>query len=400
MTYSSENKRFTIIGTPTEQLAAAKLVNDAIVNLPPENETRYYKFDEQVSDTMIELLNERVKNVSKIERDSRNNAVLRVTAKPYQHEEIAQAIEKIQAEYPLKDENSFATYLVTSDVVTRFNQVKDDFQKNHGSIKLLDDGSKGVLSVWALPAQQAALKKLLEELGNLDSVSKTTAALYKPKHVDAPTLISILTDLHPSVKATNDTVNARLILRGTADSLAAAQETLAALDVVQDDAVVRVYKAYPIQGFYTTDKVGNYYSPQYYLRDISALVPAARVSFDYYNQQIIVWGTEEEHAIVAKIIDDLTKNTGVDKRIMRWQIRRANYSTLTSQIAAVYPRAVATYDSVSKTLLIRAANGVSLDAVKELLELLDPEEVSEFDPVLEYYDAGAKPSPDLISAVK
>ncbi|MDO5749355.1 MAG: hypothetical protein Q4Q42_06945, partial [Planctomycetia bacterium] len=400
LTYSSENRRFTIIGTPTEQLAAAKLVNDAIVNLPPENETRYYKFDEQVSDTMIELLNERVKNVSKIERDTRNNAVLRVTAKPYQHEEIAQAIEKIQAEYPLKDENSFATYLVTSDVVTRFNQVKDDFQKDHGSIKLLDDGSKGVLSVWALPAQQAALKKLLEELGNLDSVSKTTAALYKPKHVDAPTLISILTDLHPSVKATNDTVNARLILRGTADALAAAQETLAALDVVQDDAVVRVYKAYPVQGFYSTDKVGNYYSPQYYLRDISALVPAARVSFDYYNQQIIVWGTEEEHAIVAKVIDDLTKNTGVDKRIMRWQIRRANYSTLTTQIAAVYPRAVATYDAASKTLLIRAANGVSLDAVTELLELLDPEEVSEFDPVLEYYDAGAKPSPDLISAVE
>ena len=62
LNFNVDSKRFTIIGTPTEQLATAKLINDAIVNLPPEDETRYYKFDDQVSDRMIDLIRERVKH--------------------------------------------------------------------------------------------------------------------------------------------------------------------------------------------------------------------------------------------------------------------------------------------------------------------------------------------------
>ena len=400
LTFNNEARRFTIIGTPTEQIATAKLINDAIVNLPPEDETRYYTFDDQVSDRMIDLIKERVKHVSKIERDENNSGVLRVVAKPYQHEEIAKAIEFIKTEYPLGDENTFVSYQTTKEVRARFDQVRDDFQKKHGSIKILQDDADNTFAVWALPAQHKALKKLLDELGEIQSGVKQTATLYKPKHVDAATLVAILKDLQPNLTVTNDTVNARLILRGLPEEIEEAKATLATVDVAEEDGVVRVFKTYPIRGFYSYDGVGNSYTPTYYVRDIKNLVPAARVTYDYYNQQLVVWGTEEEHAIVAKVVEDLAKNTEIDKRIMRWRIRRGNYSTLTTQIAAVYPGTVASYDSGSQSLLIRATNSTNLDAVKELLELLDPEEVSEFDPTLEYYDAGAAPSASLVTAVK
>ncbi|MBP5622216.1 MAG: hypothetical protein J6X44_09395, partial [Thermoguttaceae bacterium] len=397
--YDQPNRRFTIIGTPTEQIAAAKLLVDAVQNLPPEDETRFYKMDEQIPDRMIDILKERVKGMKQIERDEFDKTVLRVVAKPYQHELLAAEVEKIKEDYPFRDQNTFVSYKTTKELRARFDQVKDDFTKQYGSIKVLQDDANNSFAVWAAPSQHEALKKLLDELSTLESGEKETATLYTPKHVDSATLVSVLKDLQPNLKITDDAVNARLIIRGSAEELAEAKGTLAAIDVLEEDAIVRSFKSYPIKGFYSYDGVGSSYSPAYYVRDLSKLVPAARVTYDYYNQALIVWGTEEEHAIIEKAVANLAEQDPLEKKILRWPIRRANYSTLSSQIAAVYPNAVPTYDSSSKTLVVRATNGVALDAVKELLELLDPEEPSEFDAYLNYYDVGSEPSDDLLTAV-
>ena len=397
--YDQPSRRFTIIGTPTEQIAAAKLLVDAVQNLPPEDETRFYKMDEQIPDRMIDLLKERVKGMKQIERDEFDKTVLRAVAKPYQHELLAAEIEKLKENYPFRDQNTFVSYKTTKELRARFDQVKDDFTKQYGSIKILQDDANNSFAVWANPSQHEALKKLLDELATLESGEKETAILYTPKHVDSATLVSVLKDLQPNLKVTNDTVNARLIIRGSAEELDEAKGTLAAIDVLEEDAIVRTFKSYPIKGFYSYDGVGSYYSPAYYVRDLSKLVPAARVTYDYYNQALVVWGTEEEHSIIEKAVANLAEKDPLEKRILRWQIRRANYSTLSSQISAVYPSAVPTYDSASKTLVVRATNGVALDAVKELLELLDPAEPSEFDAYLNYYDVGSEPSDDLLAAV-
>ncbi|MBQ9873271.1 MAG: hypothetical protein IJM30_02305 [Thermoguttaceae bacterium] len=400
LTYNRDSRRFTIIGTPTEQLATAKILTDAITNLPPEDETRYYRFDERIPSRLIELLNERVKGVNKIERDEFDKQALRVVAKPYQHELIAAEIEKIKTNYPFADQKEFVSYKTTKEVRASFEQVKNDFQSQYGEIKILQDNTRNSFAVWATPPQHEALKKLLDELASVESGDKESAQLYAPKYVDATTLVSVLRDLQPNLTITNDATNGRIIMRGTATELAEAKEALSMLDVRDENGIVRTFKSYPVKGFYSYDGVGSYYTPAYYVRDLSKLVPAARVTYDYYNQAIIVWGTEEEQAIVEQAVSNLAEKDQLDKRVLRWPIRRANYSTLSTQITAVYPGATPVYDSGSKTLIVRTTNGVALDAVKELLELLDPEQVSEFDPVLQYYDVGTAPSDDLVAAVQ
>ena len=400
LTYNRDSRRFTIIGTPTEQLATAKILTDAITNLPPEDETRYYRFDERIPSRLIELLNERVKGVNKIERDEFDKQALRVVAKPYQHELIAAEIEKIKTNYPFADQKEFVSYKTTKEVRASFEQVKNDFQSQYGEIKILQDNTRNSFAVWATPPQHEALKKLLDELASVESGDKESAQLYAPKYVDATTLVSVLRDLQPNLTITNDATNGRIIMRGTATELAEAKEALSMLDVRDENGIVRTFKSYPVKGFYSYDGVGSYYTPAYYVRDLSKLVPAARVTYDYYNPAIIVWGTEEEQAIVEQAVSNLAEKDQLDKRVLRWPIRRANYSTLSTQITAVYPGATPVYDSGSKTLIVRTTNGVALDAVKELLELLDPEQVSEFDPVLQYYDVGTAPSDDLVAAVQ
>ncbi|MBR4975697.1 MAG: hypothetical protein IKY61_01490, partial [Thermoguttaceae bacterium] len=400
ITFDSASRRFTIIGTPTEQLAATKILVDAVANLPAEDETRYYRFETQVPERMIDMLRERVKGVKEIARDDNNSAVLRVVAKPFQHEEFAAAIEKVKAEYPFADENTFVSYPITDEVRARFDQVRDDFVKTNGSIRVLNDDNTDVMSVWALPSQHAALKKLLGELGSLEEPVKETATLYRPKHVDAATLVALLKDLHKDVTVTNDTVNRRLMMRGKPADLEEAKATLAAIDVKNEDGLVRTYKSYPIKGFYNYDGVGNYYSPTYYLRELTALVPAAKVTYDYYNQALVVWGTEEEHALIQEAVSNLMQKDGLDNRMSRWQVRRAAYSTLLSSIRSTVPGATVTYESASKSIIITAKNKETLEEVRELLELLDPEEVSDFDPILSYYDVGANPTDDLVDALQ
>ncbi|MBQ8286091.1 MAG: hypothetical protein IJZ10_07290, partial [Thermoguttaceae bacterium] len=400
ITFDSASRRFTIIGTPTEQLAATKILVDAVANLPAEDETRYYRFETQVPERMIDMLRERVKGVKEIARDENNSAILRVVAKPFQHEEFAAAIEKVKAEYPFADENTFVSYPITDEVRARFEQVRDDFVKTNGSIRILTDDNTDVMSVWALPSQHAALKKLLGELGSLEEPVKETATLYRPKYVDAATLVSLLKDLHKDVTVVNDTANRRLTMRGKPADLEEAKATLAAIDVKNEDGVVRTYKSYPIKGFYNYDGVGNYYSPTYYLRELTALVPAAKVTYDYYNQALVVWGTEEEHALIQEAVSNLMQKDGLDNRMSRWQVRRAAYSTLLSSIRSTVPGATVTYESASKSIIISAKNKETLEEVRELLELLDPEEVSDFDPILSYYDVGANPSDELVDALE
>ncbi|MCF0233348.1 MAG: hypothetical protein HUK22_00055, partial [Thermoguttaceae bacterium] len=399
ISYDSSAKRYTIIGTPTEQLAVAKLITDAENSLPPEDETRFYDLKENVPDKFLDLLKERVKDLSTLERDENNPSVLRVVAKPWQHEKLADAIDVVKAEYPLQDANTFAAYPITQEVKSRFSQVESDFKKQNGSIKILEDSQKNVLAVWALPSQHAALKKLLDELASVESGEKDAAFLYSPKHVDAATLTTLLTDLHQNLKVTNDLVNKRLILRGSATVLADAKETLAAIDAPVD-AVARSYRSFSVKGFYSYDGVGNYYSPANYIRDISLLVPAARVTYDYYNQAIVVWGTEEECAIVEKAVADLAGKQELNKKLLRWPVRRANYSALISQISAICPGAAPSYEPTSQSLIIRVNNEAALAEVKELLELLDPENTDEFTAVLEYYDAGAAPTPELVASLQ
>ncbi|MBQ5789002.1 MAG: hypothetical protein IIW01_01825, partial [Thermoguttaceae bacterium] len=218
--------------------------------------------------------------------------------------------------------------------------------------------------------------------------------------VDAATLVTLLKELHDGVSVTNDTVNRRLVMRGKPADLEEAKATLAAIDVKNEDGVVRTYKSYPIKGFYNYDGVGNYYSPTHYLRELSALVPAAKVTYDYYNQALVVWGTEEEHALIQEAVSNLTQKDGLDNRMSRWQVRRAAHSTLLSSIRSTVPGATVTYESASKSIIITAKNKETLDEVRELLELLDPEEVSDFDPILSYYDVGANPSAELVDALE
>ena len=94
------------------------------------------------------------------------------------HLELTHAhIAKVKAEYPFADENTFVTYPVAPEVRARFDQVREDFVKTNGSIRILNDDNADVMSVWALPSQHAALKKLLGELGSLGIMNLSPAGV-------------------------------------------------------------------------------------------------------------------------------------------------------------------------------------------------------------------------------
>ncbi|MBR5627405.1 MAG: hypothetical protein IKW74_07280, partial [Thermoguttaceae bacterium] len=398
--YDAGSRRFTIFGTPTEQLMVSKLITDAENNLPPDEETRYYTFDLKVSDRMIQLLNDAVPKIPEVKRDDYNPSVLIVRAKPALHEKIAEAIEHLKTEFPVDETNIFEVYPVTEEIRSNFEQVRADFENENGKINVLKDTSKNKLTVWALPKQHARLKLLLEQLGQVTDSGKDQAHFYNLKHTDAETLIEVLKDLYDTdLRVTNDAANARLILFGKPDIIKEALETLKSLDDTGADAPKRYYHSYDVQGFYSYDSLGNYYTPVYFVRDISKLVPAAKVSYDYYNHRLIVWGTEEEHKIVKETVSGMTKDNSPAKRVIRYEIRRMSGSRLVQLISQVYPNADPSFDEASNSIIVRG-NVLMLDEIKEFLELVDPENPGELDPVLKFYPVGAEPSDSLISAVK
>ncbi|MDO4587102.1 MAG: secretin N-terminal domain-containing protein, partial [Planctomycetia bacterium] len=397
--YDSSNKRFMIIGTPTEQLLVAKLITEAENNLPPDQEIRFYTFENKVTDRMIKLLQNAVPQIPSIQRDEYNPCVLIIEAKPPMHKKIETVLEKIKTEYPMTVLNELRAYPITSEIRKRFEMIKADFEKDNGAIRILDSENANQILVFALPQQHEAFAALLTQLGSIDDGPKDVPMFYTPKYVASDTIVEVLTNLYSEVKIKKDSIDGRLIIQGKSEDLAEIRELLKNFDVKETDGMVRYFKQYSVKGFYSYDSRGNYYSPTYYLRDLEKLVPAAKLTFNYYDQQLVVWGTEEEHKIISESVSQMNDNNDLTRKVLRHEIRRQNGNILVSLIYQVFPRAIPTFDKTANSLIIRGTN-VDLEEVRQFLDLVDPENPSPLDPVLKYYPLSSEPTDDLVAALK
>ncbi len=401
--FNADSKQVVVYGPEHEQDLIAKQVIEAETTLPPEEETKFYPLDRPVNDNLTTLIREATRKVGpigEIRRDHDNPRLLIVRAIPLVQEQVAKALKNLDESLPTMGPNELRSFPITPEVRKRFDMIKDDFKRDHGEIKILDEDRKDILSVWGTPDQLNHIGELLEQLRKEvtpDMVEKRI--IHTLQYVDFETVKTLLDDIYPGTKITEDKSGGRIIVRVRPEYYEPAKELIEQLDSRDPDQLRRSFKAYDVNGLYSWDTAGNSYHPIYFIRDLEKLVPNAKLSFDRYSQQVIVWGTPDEQKTIEEAIGNLQKDEDKTKQFDKFPLRRATPSTIIGMISRLYPYATVRYDSGTQSLIVEGGAN-QLRQIAALIEKLDPAEPGPTDPIVRFYKLKSKPETTLITTLR
>ncbi|MCL2304376.1 MAG: hypothetical protein FWC43_03440 [Planctomycetaceae bacterium] len=400
----NRNERQVLISAPeNEQLPIAKLILEMEESLPPEETTQYYPTDKAIPDHLITLIRESTKslgNISEIKRDDKNPKLLVVRTRPNLHAEVKRLLDNRDELLPEIETNRFHSFPITESIRRRFDAVRDEFIKQNGDFRTLNEDRKDILSVWATPTQIHLLDELISELGKERAPEMVEKQIFHSlKYVELAFVRQMLEEIYPGTKINEDAANNRIVVRVRPEFYEGAKELLKQLDSRDEDSQRRYPKTYEIDGLYTVDARGNYYSPYTLMSEVQKTVPQAKVRYDYYTGQIVVWGNDEEHQIVGEMFSEVQKDGDKTKRFEKFPLRRAAPSTILSMIARLYPTVRTQYDYTTLSIIVEGGR-YQIESIEKLIEKLDPAEPGPTDPVVQFYKLSSKPDDTLVSTLR
>ncbi|MDR1959033.1 MAG: hypothetical protein LBQ54_08325 [Planctomycetaceae bacterium] len=398
--FDRDNRRFTVAASESDQLLCAKLISETELSLPPDEEIRFYTLEQAVSDKLTDLLKSEVKNLKDVQRDDRDPMVLRVKARPAMHEEVQKILERIKSDLPVAVTKELHTYPMSPTERKRFDAVKDDLFKEIGNVQLMTDDRQNMITVWALPVQHERMAAVLRSLQEVTPPElQDEIFTYSLKFTDSRTAQDLLQQIYPDVKCTDDTVNGRLIIRISKQFADAARTLLEQLDTPDPNQTRRFFATYPLGTVFTYDAFGNYTNPMVMIQQLQKLVPNAKVSYDYINAMVVVWGTREEQDIITQTVGNVHETDPAEK-IGRFPLHRAEVSSILAALRRIFPTVIPSYDSAGKTIIAETVNPAQLKQVKALMEKLDPAEPGPNDPIVRFYQLNVEPAPYLLTALQ
>ncbi len=224
-----------------------------------------------------------------------NMQQLVVYASPAEHEQIAQAIERL-AELTRNEQPEMVVYDVgTADASRLAGMLETAFP----GTRFVPAGEPGKLIAWAPRTDHELIAQALEKLkAETWGPENRVLSVYPLRRADAQTLIQVLT---PVVQG-----NAQFVVDTTRNSLVVwadrryqeairrtVEDYLAAVATV-DDLEPRVYRF-------------RYADPSAAVTVVRALAPDAQISYDWANQALVVSATAEDHRTIELALSQLDR---------------------------------------------------------------------------------------------
>ena len=397
--YDGENKRFTIAGTKANQLLASKLILEAEASLPPREQIRFFPVGRVVSDKMIDLIKNQVQYITEIKRDDQDPMTLFVKAQPAVLDEIEALLVEINEQLPTTAHNKLVAYPVTPTERSRFDKLQEDLKKEIGEFRTMDDDRKNLMVIWALPQQHERIAALFETVKTEAPVElQEQIIMHSLRFTDAKTIQDLVKEMYPDINIREDAVNNRLIIRVPMQLADAVKLMLDQIDSQDPNSVKRYFASYPIGSvnMIGSDGISRNYS--HLLQELQRLVPNAKLSFDYVNSSIIVWGTDEEQQRIKETIQNV-HNTEPADRFGRFPLRRAEPYGLIAIVERMFRTSMVSYDAAGKTLVVQSVNSEQLRLIGELIKKLDPAEPGPNDLQVQFYQLKEAAPPYLITTL-
>ena len=388
--------------------ADQKNIGEFFESLCPTEENRQeaklYRYTEQ-GKKMNETTQQQIQSLlpnARLTLDAERGQIL-VIATVKEHAELTKMVKELEAAATYSEDKILRNYqLSASSIDTFWSLVSQLAAQNHlrGYIPIRDSQRNQYL-IWASEKQHKRIEDVYHELTGqsqqADGEEPDAVVLFTPKHIALDTLQTVIQDVYPTAKLVLDARRKQIIIRIRPHQKEPLQSLLAELDADDPDEEKRSFRAYPIEsGFYSLTAGFNPNRPNEVVSELGKLVPGAKITFDVQSHQIIIWGTDEEHAKIGEALRHLIGEKGGEKTFRVFPLRRVEWASIAGVIQRMYPSVELAYDLSTKRIFAEGHPKL-LQKVAELIDILDPVEPSEHDPVVKFY--AIRPEPSVLEGI-
>lgn len=284
---------------------------------------------------------------------------LRVWATATQHRQIDQLIKQLQQQVSEATETRpLEIYAIDSktDVATVFESLNSELL---AGMSVVQNPERNALIVRASPEKHAQLKTEIDAfLAALPEKVQRTPKVYPLKHVAPEAARLLLVTLVPTATYAVDPTQGNLAATAMAEEHEQIAAAIEQIDVPSDQPLLT--KAYRVPTGYAV-AIRTSLLPIY---------PQARISTDSTGSSLVVAATEQEHAEIAKIVDDVVMGSGRGAVSQVYTLKVASPLSVLSILRQVVPQSQASADAESGSVVV-TATPEEHETIGKLLEDLD-----------------------------
>ncbi len=442
-----ENKRLMAVATPEDHEIIRATVEEYEASTPPEEPSKLmvYTVTPAQRDRFEALLPNLAEDLPGVQIIAGGEPdELAIWARPTEQLVIADIIEQLKRDVPLKEQRKLVAYPVKSADPSSVLQVLQTLYPNtqfvldpkssrlmvwtrpeeHDSIKAsLEEIEAGVspeerprfeaftlpvadtstivatlqplvpnarltidtrtkqLIAWGTPTELEIVRKAVERL----AVGKTSdfmprLEVYPLTSADPTTAMTLLQSLVPDAEITLDAQSNRLIIRAVPSDHEVIKSTLAK---IEGEGVVDSrprFESYPILG------LGTAADAQTFIATLQPLVPNARLTIDAKNKNLIAWGTPKEQEAIGKAVERLGQGGSPENRptIEAYRLARADPQAALTLLENLVPDAQLSVDAQTGSVVALAVPDDHA-TIKAAVERIDAEAPAEEQPRFEAY---------------
>jgi len=307
--------------------------------------------------------------------DAENKRLI-VIATAADHAVIKKTLDQLAGEPPPEQTAGFELYPIRGADV---DDLIATLQPLFPEMKLSDDDKTGNLVAWGTPREQQMLKTALGKLtrgvagGTLEETPQLE--VYGLSGADPDATLKLLEDMLPTAQLSVDTKTRSLVALAVAADQKVIKITLEQLASAGEKRQLAVYPVTPAQ-----QKRFEAVQPT-----IEAELPDVKIITDAESGELAIWARPAEHETIRGILEQLKLDAlGSTPQLEVYRLTKADPSTTLALLQSLLPNAELTLDAGSNRLIALAV-AADQQAIKGLLEQLQPQGPSPDDPELRFY---------------
>jgi len=310
------------------------------------------KIDPSAVQTLLQILLPEVK----VTIDSKTGSLI-VIGTLADHQAIGSLIEQLKPQIEKQKPPVVQTYPMTTDVASMITTVL-------GSVvpeaTITTDPQNERLIVVAPAEKQDFIAQTIEQLQKNLTTTQKQLKIYDSHNIDTSSVTALLQTLVPQAQVTLNAVNEQFLIIATTKDHAVVENVLkqVALETVNEKPAL---KSYPLQAKVDSTTLTTL---------LATLVPKASVTTDAVNRRLLITATTKDHAIIAQVIEQVSKDAGGEVPELRFYPLK-NTSGVSAQtiLQAMFPSTQISFEEQAKRLSVVADKSDHLKIAETLKKL-------------------------------
>lgn len=297
-----------------------------------------------------------------------NDPRLGILASDSQHQQIQLVLDELLRGLPPETSQQLRVFAVTPTQRARFQAVLPSMKDQLGSVRVLDESRPRELVVWGTAEQLEKINELLPTLQLNDSEASQQLVVYPIVEGDPVAIQKVLSELYPDTKVLVDAESRRLMVWTTSEH----QEQIA-LAIKQLDAPAAAGKK----------RMAYYRLEQIDVREVivlfQRLLPEMSMVADRDSSSIIAWGSEQDHATLAKTAEEFRQQQVAGARtVVRYDCGMADVDRMRRLIDNLVPNARVISDNQQQALIVWATPNDHEAVAQAMVEIAKGGEQGDF----------------------